>query len=353
MSSAIGGAVGGAIAAAFRRRGSSAKSERTWPRRVGYVFFFLFSFIACFYLTFPYDRVRDFVVAQVERALPGAELNLVSLEPAWITGVEARGVQLRLPPEPDTTPVAAGQPARRPIRPSVTLPYVYARVSILSYLLGTTEISFEAEVDGGGTIEGVLSDAGTESHVTAHLENVDMRRITLIRHYAGMSIGGTVTGDIDVNLADVAENTDGNVTLSIADATIGDEQFMVPIPGFGAGLQLSRVSLGTLQLTMPIENGTGRIQQLMSDGDDVVIRGTGTVRLLRPLGMTALDIIARAAIQPAYTTRNPAIDGALQIAASNPLVAAYRAPDGAFQVRLQGTLGSRVTALPAGSATVQ
>ena len=31
---------------------------------------------------------------------------------------------------------------------------------------------------------------------------------------------------------------------------------MVPIPGFGAGLQLSRVSLGTLQLTMPIENGT-------------------------------------------------------------------------------------------------
>lgn len=353
MSSAIGGAVGGAIAAAFRRRGSSAKSERTWPRRVGYVFFFLFSFIACFYLTFPYDRVRDFVVAQVERAMPGAELNLVSLEPAWVTGIEARGVQLRLPAEPDTTPVAAGQPARRPIRPSVTLPYVYARVGILSYLLGTTEITFEAEVDGGGTIEGVLSDAGSESHITAHLENVDMRRMTIIRHYAGMSVGGTVTGDIDINLADVAENTDGNVTLSIANATIGDEQFMVPIPGFGAGLQLTRVSLGTLQLQMPIENGTGRVQQLMSDGEDVVIRGTGTVRLLRPIGMTAIDIIARAAIQPAYTTRNPAIDGALQIAASNPLVAAYRAPDGAFQVRLQGTLGSRVTALPAGSATVQ
>ena len=338
----------------FRRAPSpSSPSARTWPRRVGYVVFFVLAFITCFYLTFPYDRVRDFVVARVEQAMPGAELNLVSLEPAWITGVEARGVQLRLPPEPDTTPVPAGQPARRPIRPSVTLPYVYARVSMLSYLLGTTEITFEAEVDGGGTIEGTLSDTGTESHVTAHLVDVDLRRITLIRHYAGMSVGGTVTGDIDVNLADVAENTDGNITLSIVDATIGDEQFMVPIPGFGAGLQLSRIALGTLQLVVPIENGTGRVQQLMSDGDDVVIRGTGTVRLLRPLGMTALDIIARAAIQPAYTTRNPAIDGALQIAASNPLVAAYRAPDGAFQVRLQGTLGSRVTALPAGTATVQ
>ena len=337
------------------RRGpsvSASKSERTWPRRVGYVFFFLFAFTTCFYLTFPYDRVRDFVIAQVERSMPGAELNIVSLEPAWLTGVEARGVQLRLPPEHDTTPVASGAPARRPIRPSITLPYVYARLGILSYLLGTNEISFEAEVDGGGTIEGVLSDAGTESHVTAHLENVDMRRITLIRHYAGMSLGGTVTGDIDLNLADVAENTDGNIALTIVDATIGDEQFMVPIPGFGAGLQLTRVALGTLQLTMPIENGAGRIQQLTSNGDDILIRGTGTVRLLRPIGMTAIDIIARAQIQPAYTLRNPAIDGALQIAASNPMVAAYRAPDGAFQVRLQGTLGSRVTALPAGAATV-
>ena len=337
------------------RRGpsvSASKSERTWPRRVGYVFFFLISFITCFYLTFPYDRVRDSVIAQVERSMPGAELNIVSLEPAWLTGVEARGVHLRLPPELDTTPVAAGQPARRLIRPSVTLPYVYARVGILSYLLGTTEISFEAEVDGGGTIEGVFSDAGTETHVTAHLENVDMRRITLIRHYAGLSIGGTVTGDVDLNLADVAENTDGNVELTITDATIGDEQFMLPIPGFAAGLQLTRVALGTLQLTMPIENGAGRIQRLTSNGDDILIRGTGTVRLLRPIGMTAIDIIARAQIQPAYTLRNPAVDGALQIAASNPIVAAYRAPDGAFQIRLQGTLGSRVTALPAGTATV-
>jgi type II secretion system protein N len=333
-----------------------AGGGRRWLRVVGYVLFFLVSFVFCVYLTFPYDRVRDFVVHQVELAIPGSELEIVSLEPAWLTGIEARGVRLRLPAEPAEPArpgAAAAAEPRRPIRPSVTIPYLYARASILSYLLGTTEVVFEIETDGGGTIEGVVSDSGTTSHATAHLEAVDLRRIGVLRHYLGASLGGEVSGDIDVELGEETDGTDGTIQLSIANASLGDEQFQVPlpVPGFSA-LQLTRVELGNLELQITVEDGVGRVERLAGDGQDLVLRGTGSIRLLRPIRMSALDILLRAAIQPSYLQRNPTVQGALDLAGSSPLVAPYRAPDGAFQVRLQGTLGARVTALAAGSASI-
>lgn len=348
----------GSFLSRFRRAprpsSPSPSSGRRWLRMTGYVTFFFFSFVTFVYLTFPYDRVRDFVVHQVELAMPGSELEIVSLEPAWLTGIEAHGVRLRLPaePEPPRPAGAAGAEARRPPRPSVTIPYLYARASILSYLLGTTEVAFEVEVDGGGTIEGVVSDTEGSSHVQAHVEAVDLRRIGVLRHFLGISLGGVVTGDIDLTVAEEADGTDGSIVLAIADATLGDEQFQLPIPGMGAALQLTRVQAGTLNLRIDVEDGQGRVQQLAGDGEDVVLRGTGTVRVVQPVRMTSLDLLVRAAIQPAYLQRNPAVQGALELAGSNPMVAPYRAPDGAFQVRLQGTVGGRVTALAAGSATI-
>lgn len=343
------------------RRGSSSPSPRpSSPGRgrrglrvVGYVLYFLFCFLAFVYLTFPYDRVRDFVVHQIQLALPGSEVEIVSLEPAWITGIEARGVRIRLPAEPAEPARAGATEARRPVRPSITLPYLYARLSILSYLLGTTEVVFEVETDGGGTIEGSVADSGTESHVQAHLETVDLRRMTIIRQYAGMSLGGEVSGDIDLTVGEEPEGTDGTVHLTIAGATIGDEQFQVPLPVPGmSALQLTRVEAGDLELAMEVEDGQGRVTTLRGDGADVVLRGTGNVRIFRSLRMTAPEILLRLVIQPAYLQRNPAVQGALDLAGSSPLVAPYRSADGAFQVRLQGTLGTRITALAAGTASI-
>ncbi|MBX7191213.1 MAG: type II secretion system protein GspN [Sandaracinaceae bacterium] len=361
MSTATAPSAFSSFLARFRRAPSPSPAKpagggRRWLRVVGYVFYFLFAFVTFTYLTFPYDRVRDFVVHQIELAVPGSEVEIVSLEPAWVTGIEAHGVRIRLPAEPAEPPRPGAAPStepRRPVRPSVTVPYLYARVGILSYLLGTTEVTFEAELDGGGTIEGVLADRGTATHVTAHIHAVDLRRIGVLRHYVGFSLGGEVTGDIDLEVADEADATDGTIHLSIAQATVGDEQFTVPLPIPGmTGIQLTRIDVGALELQITVEDGVGRIEQLSGDGSDIVLRGTGTVRVNRVVRMSALDLLLRAAIQPAYLERNPVVRGAIELAGTNPLVAPYRAPDGAFQVRLQGTLGARVTALAAGSATI-
>lgn len=316
-------------------------------------FVFLFYFVCCFfssaYETFPYDRVREFAIHQVEISVPGAELEIVSLEPAWVSGVEATGVRLRLPQEP-------GEERRA----EITIPRVYARAGILSYLFGTTDVVFEVETDGGGSITGEITDAtsgsGDEAHeqtrVVAHLQNVDLRRIGIIRHMLGIPVEGTVSGDVDVTLADELDATVGNITLTISDVALGDgrSELMV-IPGSAHGFAVERLAAGDINLRIDIEHGVGRIQQLASDGEDAQLLGQGTVRLLRPFRMSALDVLMRVNITQAYRERSDRTRAIFSLVGLAPEARLYQAPDGAFQFRLTGALGGRVMALPAGSAT--
>ncbi len=311
-------------------------------------------FVCCLfssaYETFPYDRVRDFAIHQIERAVPGAEVDIVSLEPAWISGVEATGVRLRLPQE-------AGEERRA----EVTIPRVYARAGIMAYLFGTTDVTFEVETDGGGTIQGEVTDSSTGSgdelhertHVVAHIENVDLRRVGLIRHYLGIPVEGMVSGDVDVTLADELDETSGTITITIAGVAIGDGHAeLMLIPGSAHGLAIERIAAGDLNLNVEVAHGVGRIQQLVSDGEDAQLLGQGTVRLLRPFRQSALDVLLRINVAQAYRERSDRMRTIFNFIGLAPEARAYTAPDGAFQLRLSGAIGGRVMALPAGTATL-
>ena len=68
---------------------------------VGYPLFFVFCLLLFAYWTFPYDRVRDFIIQEVEnprgpgdrRRPSGYQLEIVDLSPSWVTGVELTGVR--------------------------------------------------------------------------------------------------------------------------------------------------------------------------------------------------------------------------------------------------------------------
>jgi type II secretion system protein N len=304
------------------------------------------------YETFPYDRVRDFAIHQIETAVPGSEVEIVSLAPAWITGVEATGVRIRLP-----------QREGEEHRTEITVPRIYARAGIFAYLVGTTDVVFEIEADGGGTITGEVtdtvtgsgSDAHERTHVIANVAALDLRRIGPIRHFLGIPVEGVVAGDIDVTLADELDETTGHITLTITGVALGDGRSEVALssfmPGLPGGIVIDRLAGGDIDLRVDIEHGVGRVQQMHSAGEDAQLQGQGTVRLLRPFRMSALDLLLRIAIAPGYREREH-MRGAFLLLDNVEQVRPYRASDGAFQIRLQGALGGRITAMPAGTATL-
>jgi len=304
------------------------------------------------YETFPYDRVRDFAIHQIESQVPGSEVEIVTLAPAWITGIEATGVRVRLP-----------QREGEEHRAEITIPRIYARAGILAYLFGTTDVTFEIEADGGGTITGEVtdtvtgsgSDAHERTHVVAHIAALDLRRVGLIRHFLGLPVEGVVAGDIDVTLADELDETAGQITVTVTGVALGDghsqlalSSFMPSLPG---SLVVDRLAGGDIDLNVDIEHGVGRILQMHSSGEDAQLQGQGTVRLLRPFRMSALDLLLRINILPGYREREH-MRGVFLLLDNVPDVRPYRAADGAFQIRVQGALGGRVTAMPAGTATL-
>lgn len=328
----------------------SERARTLLMRFLVFPFYFLCCFFSSAYETFPYERVRDFAIHTIETQVPGSEVDIVSLEPAWISGVEAQGVRIRLPPE-------EGESRRA----EVTIPRVYARAGIFAYLFGTTDVTFEVEMDGGGSITGELTDSrsgsGDEAHqltrVVARIEHVDLRRIGLIRHALGIPVEGIVAGDIDVSISDELAQTTGHVTLTIDDLALGDGNATLNvIPGSSHGLAIERIAAGDVNLQIDIEHGVGRVQQLVSDGEDAQLLGQGTIRVLRPFAMSALDLLLRINVSQAYKDRNDRTRAIFSLVGLAPEARAYTAPDGAFQLRLQGALGGRVLALPAGTATL-
>ncbi|MDQ3032916.1 MAG: type II secretion system protein GspN [Myxococcota bacterium] len=319
-------------------------SERTTTilrRAVAYPLWFMFCFLTFAYCTFPYDRVRDRIEDEVERAVPGSELEIVGLSPSWVTGVELTGVSLTLPAEEE---------GERPTQ--LSLPEVSARVGVLDYLFGTTSVSYSAELGGGGTVAGDYWNSETQTHVAMHLEDVELGRIGPLRRFVMLPIAGTLSGDIDVTIADDNEQTQGDITLSIAGLTVGDGRARLEIPGMRSGITVEQLNAGDLNLRMQVERGVGRIQQLTSSSDDVDIRGAGTLRLLRPIRMSNIDVMLRFEVKQPYRVRNARTEAVFSMIEMSPDVRPYRAPDGAFQLRVAGSFGSSIRASGAGTATM-
>ena len=317
-------------------------SQRTWTilrRVVLYPTYFCVCSIVFAYCTFPYDRVRDRVEAEVERAMPGADLEIVSLSPSWVTGIALTGVSLTLPPEPGEE-----------VPSEISLTEARARVGLLALLTGGVSISFSAELGGGGTIEGAVENGETSSHVVLHLERVALERIGPLRRFAKLPLAGTLAGDVDVTIADDVEATNGSATLSIAGLAIGDGTARLQIPGLRSGITVERLDAGNLDLRVQIERGVGRLQQLSASSDDIELRGAGTLRLLRPIRMSNIDLMLRLDVKPPYRERNDRTRAIFTMVEMAQEVRPFRAPDGAFQVRLAGSFGSSIRALPAGTA---
>ena len=101
-------------------------------RYIGYVAFFLVSFVLSLYLTFPWDAAKDRLLDQASKAA-GAEITAQSLEPNWITGVVAKKVRYKK------------KDAEEPLE----LEEVRARISVLSLLAGNVGLTASLPIAKG------------------------------------------------------------------------------------------------------------------------------------------------------------------------------------------------------------
>ena len=317
------------------------KIGRTLGRYVGYPMFFLLCFVLFAYWTFPYARVKDFVIQEVEmplngrsgqREASGYELEIVDLAPSWFTGVELTGVSLSKPSdEPD------GLPSQ------VTFEHIHARVSLLSLLVGDVAATFDVSV-AGGTIEGEFEQSGNDVAFDVLLDGVRAHRIGFLREFTGgLPLVGEVSGHIVANLPEDRAASSGEIDLHIEDMVLGDGNAKIRMDTNAftrAGLTFPETNFGDVDLQLNLAEGTATVTKLEGRGEDIELDGTGTVRVRNAVATSTVDAMLRVGITEEYRNENA---GLFTVMEQEPRVRAAKTPEGdALQFHVAGNIGPRI-----------
>jgi type II secretion system protein N len=313
-------------------------------RILGFSVFFMFAFFVFAYQTFPYHKLRDFVVDRVQfeqvgtRSRPtGNHLSIVQLEPSWFTGVVASGVQFR-------------REARDAIDPplDLTIPEARARVSLFHLLVGTAKISFGAELPMGELHGHVATSLlGKPKAFELHFDRVNLRALGGLRFLTQIPVKGILDGSIELDLGSSLEETQGHFSLELTGTEIGDGETKLRIPGLPGGLSVPPVNAGTIVLDLPVEGGVGSVRKLEGRGEHFNVDGAGNFRLKTPFDASLFDILLKAQFVDAYARSHPRAETLIGLLDKTPVASMARTTDGAYQIRVRGSVKTSLRAVPA------
>jgi len=317
--------------------------------------FYLLSLFVFLRLTFPYDTLKQRVLSEFNQSQTDKRLEIDDMSGYWLFGIEADGVRLI---SLDRTVVAAGETAPPP--DVLAIDNVSASVSLLSYLFGTLNVSFGAEL-GGGEMDGTFKQSDTDSYLEMTGESVDISGLTLLSKGIGLPLGGKLSGQLDLHLPEKkAQKAEGKMELAIVDLSVGDGKAKVRNT-----IALPKLSAGDLSLKAEVAAGRMDISEFASNGGDFQLSADGKVRLREPFERSVADLNVSFKFKDAYTSKSDLTksifgspDGKIPgLFDMDPQVRQAKGDDGFYRWRVTGLLthpsfrpGNKINAQPAASA---
>jgi type II secretion system protein N len=332
-----------------------------------YPLFYLFALVMCVYLTFPWDRVKERVIAEFAKTQAGKgtrawRLEIGELDGYWFTGVEIENAKIIMPPGDEDEPAATGSSsplraaaskkassggdgdsgsksaaAKIPQEIAINIDSAHARLRILPLLIGRMRVDFGAELFGG-SIEGTVPmGAGT---VDVEMENLDLARIAPLRELIDSPIQGTFGGKFEL-VSDTGKfsKASGSLAMTIADATICDGKAKCLTQ-----MGIPQAKLGTLEISAKVTDGVLKFEKFAATGQDMEFSADGTFRIKQPWDTTTIDVYLKFGFSDAYKNKTPETtalfvpDGALPAAIDLvPKLQRAKREDGMWGFHAKGT----------------
>jgi type II secretion system protein N len=318
-----------------------------YGRAIGYPVFYVVSLLVCASFTFPYDKLRERVVATFnaqQRATGGQqELQIDEMSGYWLSGVRVKGVRLL------TAPKEAGQPPER-----IEIDEATVRYAILPMLIGHSDIGFDVYAFGGEA-SGSYEVHGKDKSIDVNLDSIDLGKVDALVALLGVPLQGKLAGAIHLSMPEgKASKGSGTVSLEATEVSVGDGK--AKIKGM---LALPRVDVGTLTIGADAKDGILKITKLVAGGRDLELQGDGRVNMRELATDSICDAQVRFKINDAYRNKSelaksifgaPGSTAPPTIEMLVPQVKQAKRPDGFYGFFLRGTLG-RLEPMPAGGAT--
>ncbi|WP_224249426.1 type II secretion system protein GspN [Hyalangium gracile] len=274
---------------------TQSKTAR-WKIVLGYSAFSLFALILCFFLTFPYGALRARIATEALKS--GYVVRIDSLRPGFI-GLTAKGVRISQPPAPlsseTTAALTTGDPdTARMLGPAELGEALIVDSLFLRPTLFPPGVAFQADALGG-QLSGSAGARG--DRIRVKLDKLDASQGNL-RNFTGLDLEGSLSGVLNLTMPMTpgANGRAGEPDLSQADGELSLEGRDLLLKGsvdgsimaskgslvalaFPGGLP--RVPVGELTALIRFEKGLGTVEALKIGGDQLEVRGTGTVKLAR------------------------------------------------------------------------
>ncbi|WP_437983570.1 type II secretion system protein GspN [Sorangium sp. So ce117] len=280
-----------------------------------YPLFYLFCLGLFGYLTFPYDRLKDRLIAEFDRTQQkrgpsqAQRLEIDELDSYWFTGVEMKGVRLILPPgelgassRPSAAAAFASGDAAKDSAPKpsvIEIDEAHARVKILPLLIGRMRVSFWASVFGG-EIEGVVPMGRSGGDVHVEVSDVELAKVGPLGDILGLPIAGTLSASLDLSAPDGKFNkANGALEVSAKEVSVGDGK--TKIQGL---IALPEAKLGELLLSAEAKDGVLKVTKMSANGQDLELDGDGKVNMREPWNNSTADLYVRFKFTDAYRSKS-------------------------------------------------
>ena len=317
---------------------------------VGFALAYLLAFVVFAYVSFPYERLRQYVVSVYNSTQTPASQNRLEIDSltwSWrFPGIVAEGVRLVVPPPP------APEGEKPPPPQYLEAKEVYVSASAFALLTGAREASFGADALDGD-IAGWAQDSESGRRFELQLDGVNPGSIPQLQDTIGLPLAGSLSGQISVDVPEGNfSKAEGTVDLSAEDLVLGDGKAKIKNT-----IALPELHVGKFVLKAQLSGGRLKIDECTSQGRDLELALTGTVRLRPKIENSIADLELKFSFAEKYRTQSDMtkalfgqpdskIPGLFDTATTGHL---SKQDDGSYGARLTGTL-ARLNPRPLGAA---
>jgi type II secretion system protein N len=313
----------------------------------GYVAFYLFTLLLFAYLTFPYNRLADRIVAEFNSHQTGPKpmrLKLGDMSSYWLNGVEAENITFTTPGDPDEQ----GKPGKPKV---LKIDSAHASVSLLRLLIGRLHLSFGASAFGG-TVSGSTSMSDDGRQLEVELEDLDLGQAPMMADLVGLPLSGKLGGTIELVMPEEKlSKADGKIGFKVTGLAAGDGKAKIRDT-----IALPRLEAGDLTLDAEVKTGLLKVNTLSANGPDLKLESDGTLRLRDLFETSILSLNLSFKFQDRYTNKSDitkslfgsgSMPGLFDL---DPKMKHAKRPDGSYGWRATGSM-AHLNFLPAPTAT--
>jgi type II secretion system protein N len=317
---------------------------------LAYPAFYIFCLFLFGYCSFPYDRLKDRLIAEYalsqqaksKTATPN-RLEIDEVDSYWLSGLEMEGVRLIMPPADETPSFGAKVDDSKPAKDTVIeVGEAHARVRILPLLIGRVKIDFWAKAFGG-EVSGMVPVGATSGPVEVELEEVDLGQVPVLTAMVGLPLKGIANGTLELEATEGKFNkANGALDLTVKDVSVGDGVTKVK-----GAVALPEAKLGDLIITAEAKDGVLKVTKFAAPGPDIELVGDGKVAVREPWNDSNADLYLRFKFSDAYRSKNDVTKSLLGVPGStapalfelaDPKIKKAKRPDGFFGWHIHGAL---------------